>query len=125
MLTRGSFRVLDDAVIPAFRPITEACQAHGAVMIQQIYHVGQHGDGDNSYEPSWSPSGLPSYHDSDGSHAMSEAGSLVLATTNLAETSLQEGLAGSPRELHTIGDCVAPRLAPHAFYEGRKLALSL
>ena len=43
------------------------------VMIHQIYHVGQHGDFDNSYEPNWSPSGLPSYHDSDGSHAMSEA----------------------------------------------------
>ena len=42
-------------------------------MIHQLYHVGQHGDFDNSYEPNWSPSGLPSYHDSDGSHAMNEA----------------------------------------------------
>ncbi|MEM7223226.1 MAG: FAD-dependent oxidoreductase [Pseudomonadota bacterium] len=73
VLTRGNFRAEDDAVIPAFRPITEACHGHGTVMIQQIYHVGQHGDADNSYEPAWSPSGLPSYHDSDGSHAMSEA----------------------------------------------------
>lgn len=40
--------------------------------IQQLYHVGAHGDSDNSYHPHWSPSGLPSYHDSDGSHAMSE-----------------------------------------------------
>ena len=42
-------------------------------MIHQLYHVGQHGDWDNSFEPSWSPSGLPSYHDCDGSHAMTEA----------------------------------------------------
>ena len=42
-------------------------------MIHQLYHVGQHGDADNSFAPSWSPSGLPSYHDSDGSHAMTEA----------------------------------------------------
>ena len=42
-------------------------------MIEQLYHVGQHGDYDNSFQPNWSPSGLPSYHDSDGSHAMSEA----------------------------------------------------
>ena len=73
VLTRGNFRHEDDTVIPAFRPITEACRTHGAVMIQQIYHVGQHGDFDNSFQPNWSPSGLPSYHDSDGSHAMSEA----------------------------------------------------
>jgi 2,4-dienoyl-CoA reductase-like NADH-dependent reductase (Old Yellow Enzyme family) len=73
VLTRGNFRHGDDAVIPHFRRITDACHAYATVMIQQIYHVGQHGDFDNSYQPSWSPSGLPSYHDSDGSHAMSEA----------------------------------------------------
>ncbi|MDX1528084.1 MAG: oxidoreductase, partial [Gammaproteobacteria bacterium] len=73
VLTRGNFLHSDDAVIPHFRRITDACHEHGAVMIQQIYHVGQHGDFDNSFEPSWSPSGLPSYHDSDGSHAMSKA----------------------------------------------------
>ncbi len=73
VLTRGNFRYGDDSVIPAFRAITEACKAHGAVMIHQLYHVGQHGDADNSFAPNWSPSGLPSYHDSDGSHAMTEA----------------------------------------------------
>ncbi|WP_315984089.1 oxidoreductase [Aliamphritea spongicola] len=56
-----------------FRQLTGACQEQGAVMIQQLYHVGQHGDADNSFAPNWSPSGMPSYHDSDGSHAMTEA----------------------------------------------------
>lgn len=73
VLTRGNFRHSDDSVIPHFRRITDACHEYGTVMIHQIYHVGQHGDFDNSYEPAWSPSGLPSYHDSDGSHAMNEA----------------------------------------------------
>jgi len=73
VLTRGNFRPGDDAVIPGFREITDACKAEGAVMINQLYHVGQHGDYDNSFQPGWSPSGLPSFHDSDGSHAMSEA----------------------------------------------------
>lgn len=73
VLTRGNFRHSDDSIIPAFRPITEACKAEGAVMIQQLYHVGQHGDFDNSFRAAWSSSGMPSYHDSDGSHAMSEA----------------------------------------------------
>ena len=42
-------------------------------MIHQLYHLGQHNDADNSFAPNWSPSGLPSYHDADGSHAMTEA----------------------------------------------------
>jgi 2,4-dienoyl-CoA reductase-like NADH-dependent reductase (Old Yellow Enzyme family) len=73
VLTRGNMRHSDDAIIEPLRVITDACHAEDTVMIQQLYHVGQHGDFDNSYAPSWSPSGLPSFHDSDGSHAMSEA----------------------------------------------------
>jgi 2,4-dienoyl-CoA reductase-like NADH-dependent reductase (Old Yellow Enzyme family)/pyruvate/2-oxoglutarate dehydrogenase complex dihydrolipoamide dehydrogenase (E3) component len=73
VLTRGNFRHEDDSVIPHFRRLTDACHEHGTVMIQQIYHVGAHGDWDNSLQPSWSPSGLVSLHDSDGSHRMSEA----------------------------------------------------
>ena len=73
VLTRGNFRAASDDIIPHFRPITAACQAEGALMIQQLYHVGAHGDWDNSFEPNWSPSGRPSMHDGDGSHAMSVA----------------------------------------------------
>jgi 2,4-dienoyl-CoA reductase-like NADH-dependent reductase (Old Yellow Enzyme family)/thioredoxin reductase len=73
VLTRGNFRPSDDAIIPHFRKVTDAIHAHGAVAIQQLYHIGAHGDSDNSYHPHWSPSGLPSYHDSDGSHEMTEA----------------------------------------------------
>ena len=72
VLTRGNFRTCDDAVIPAFRELTDAVKAHGAVVLQQLYHVGSHGDSDLSYHAHWSPSGGPSYHDSDGSHAMTE-----------------------------------------------------
>lgn len=73
VLTRGNFRHSSDEIIPHFRKITDAVHVHGAVICHQLYHVGQHGDFDNSYEASWSPSGLPSFHDSDGSHAMTEA----------------------------------------------------
>lgn len=73
VLTRGNFLAEDDAIIRPFRRITEACQAEGAVMIHQLYHVGQHGDADNSFLPNMSPSGLPSYHDCDGSHTMTDA----------------------------------------------------
>jgi len=69
---RGCFRAGDDSVIPAFAKIVEACRPHGPVMVQQLLHIGAHGDYDNSYHANWSPSGFPGYHDSDGSHAMSE-----------------------------------------------------
>jgi 2,4-dienoyl-CoA reductase-like NADH-dependent reductase (Old Yellow Enzyme family)/pyruvate/2-oxoglutarate dehydrogenase complex dihydrolipoamide dehydrogenase (E3) component len=96
VLTRGNFRHSDDAVIPAFRRITEACRTHGVVMIHQLYHVGQHGDYDNSFRPNWSPSGLPSYHDSDGSHAMSEAEILevIEAFADAAWRAQQSGFDG-------------------------------
>jgi 2,4-dienoyl-CoA reductase-like NADH-dependent reductase (Old Yellow Enzyme family) len=73
VLTRGNFRHDDDAIIPHFRRLTDECRAVApdVVMIQQLYHVGQHGDADNSFAPNWSPSGRPSYHDADGGHAMS------------------------------------------------------
>ena len=73
MLTRGNFRHEDDSVIPHFRRITDECHTHGTVMVHQIYHIGGHGDQDNSWEPYWSPSGVPSMHDPWGSHAMTEA----------------------------------------------------
>jgi 2,4-dienoyl-CoA reductase-like NADH-dependent reductase (Old Yellow Enzyme family)/pyruvate/2-oxoglutarate dehydrogenase complex dihydrolipoamide dehydrogenase (E3) component len=60
-------------VIPHFRKVTEPVKAAGAVILQQLYHVGAHGDSDLSFAPHWGPSGGPSYHDSDGSHAMTEA----------------------------------------------------
>lgn len=75
VLTRGNFRYDDDAIVPHFRRLIDTCREANpdVVMIQQLYHVGQHGDADNSFAPNWSPSGLPSYHDADGSHAMTEA----------------------------------------------------
>jgi 2,4-dienoyl-CoA reductase-like NADH-dependent reductase (Old Yellow Enzyme family) len=73
VLTRGNFLHSDDAVIPAFRKITDEVKDAGAVIIQQLYHIGAHGDSDLSFAPHWSPSGGPSYHDSDGSHAMTGA----------------------------------------------------
>ena len=70
VLTRGNFLHNDDAVIPHFQKLTAACKRHGTIMIQQLYHVGQHGDADLSYHPNWGPSAGNSYHDSDGSRAM-------------------------------------------------------
>jgi len=93
VLTRGNFVHSSDALIAPMKVITEACHAHGTVMIQQLYHVGQHGDFDLSFEPSWSPSGLPSYHDADGSHRMNEAEILELVEA-FAQAALRAHKAG-------------------------------
>jgi 2,4-dienoyl-CoA reductase-like NADH-dependent reductase (Old Yellow Enzyme family)/thioredoxin reductase len=73
VLIRGNFLAESDEVIPHFQRITDECHQHGTTMIHQIYHVGGHGDQDNSWEPYWSPSGVPGMHDPWGSHAMSES----------------------------------------------------
>ena len=51
--------------------------------------------------------------------------SLVLATTNVADSALQEELGAAGMEFDAVGDCLAPRHAAAAIYEGRKLGLSL
>jgi len=73
VLTRGNFLHSTDEVIPHFRKVTEPVKEAGAAILQQLYHVGAHGDSDLSFAPHWSPSGHASYHDSDGSHRMTGA----------------------------------------------------
>jgi hypothetical protein len=51
------------------------------------------------------------------------ASALVMATTNIAFDPFPETFPG--KETHRIGDCAAPRQAPYAFHEGRKVALTL
>ncbi len=96
VLTRGNFRAEDDSIIPAFRQLTDAVRAEGAVIIQQIYHIGAHGDSDLSFQPHWSPSGEPSYHDSDGSHrvTVAEIEELIAAHIAAAVRAQKAGFQG-------------------------------
>ncbi len=73
VLTRGNLLHSSDDTIPHFRKITDEVKAAGSVILQQLYHIGAHGDSDLSFAPHWSPSGHSSYHDSDGSHRMTVA----------------------------------------------------
>ncbi len=97
VLTRGNFLAENDAVIPHFRRITDECHKHGTVMMHQAYHVGGHGDQDNSWEPYWSPSGIPSFHDQWGSHAMTEAEieELIAAFVAAARRDRESGFDGT------------------------------
>ncbi|MFN6952662.1 MAG: FAD-dependent oxidoreductase [Albidovulum sp.] len=96
VLTRGNFLHGSDAVIPHFRKVTEPVKEAGAVIVQQLYHIGAHGDSDLSFAPHWGPSGGPSYHDSDGSHAMTEAEieELIAAHVAAAVRCRQAGFQG-------------------------------
>ncbi len=96
VLTRGNFLHSSDEVIPHFRKVTEPVIDAGAVIVQQLYHIGAHGDSDLSFAPHWSPSGGPSYHDSDGSHAMtgSEVEELMDAHVAAAIRSKASGFQG-------------------------------
>jgi 2,4-dienoyl-CoA reductase-like NADH-dependent reductase (Old Yellow Enzyme family)/thioredoxin reductase len=84
VLTRGNMLHSSDDIIPHFQRITDKVKDAGAVICQQIYHIGAHGDSDLSFAPHWSPSGGPSYHDSDGSHKMTETEIEELLAAHLA-----------------------------------------
>ncbi len=52
-----------------------------------------------------------------------DADALIVATPNVPETTLADTLLENDREVHAIGDCVAPRWASMAIYAGRKPGL--
>jgi 2,4-dienoyl-CoA reductase-like NADH-dependent reductase (Old Yellow Enzyme family)/thioredoxin reductase len=93
VLTRGNFRHQSDDVIAPFRRLTDACHQHGTAMIQQLYHVGAHGDAANSWAANWSPSGAASHHDGDGSHAMTE-GEIEAVIDGFVQAARRACLAG-------------------------------
>ena len=63
----------------------------------------------------------------DGSETEMPFDSLVLATVNIPVNDLELELRQKTIEfdLHIIGDCLSPRQAPAATYEGRKVSLLL
>ena len=61
----------------------------------------------------------------DGSSTVVDADGLVIAETPVAVTNLGDELAKRDVPFEQISDCVAPRRASLAFYEGRQLALRL
>ena len=73
VLTRGNYLISDD-IIPHFRKVTDAVKDAGAVILQQLYHIGAHGDSRPEFRPPLvplRPAVLSRF--SDGSHAMTEA----------------------------------------------------
>jgi NADPH-dependent 2,4-dienoyl-CoA reductase/sulfur reductase-like enzyme len=61
----------------------------------------------------------------DGSSESIEASAIVTATTNRVDNSIELALAAGSTRFHVIGDAAAPRTAPYAFHDGRKIGLAL
>jgi len=61
----------------------------------------------------------------DGSEQRLPFDTLVLATVNRPDTEITDELRETSSPFRAIGDCLAPRHAPAAIYEGRKLGLGL
>lgn len=73
----------------------------------------------------WHGNGATIIDHNTGEYRFIEAEALVTATTNAPADWLTPGLADRGIVARQIGDCVAPRQAPYAFYEGRKTALEI
>ena len=61
----------------------------------------------------------------DGSTTEVAASAIVTATTNTVFNDVELALAETDTRFHVIGDAAAPRLAPYAFHDGRKIGLTL
>ncbi len=61
----------------------------------------------------------------DGSTQEIDASAIVTATTNVVFNDVELALAETDTRFHVIGDAAAPRQAPYAFHDGRKIGLLL
>ncbi len=61
----------------------------------------------------------------DGTTRMIEASAIVTATTNRVDNEVELALADSNIKFHVVGDAAAPRQAPYAFHDGRKIGLKI
>jgi len=61
----------------------------------------------------------------DGRTSTVDASAIVTATTNRVDNAIELALDQSGIRFHLVGDAAAPRTAPYAFHDGRKVGLSL
>ena len=61
----------------------------------------------------------------DGTITSIEASAIVTATTNVVDNEVELALSETDISCHIAGDAAAPRSAPYAFHDGRKIGLAL
>ena len=71
--TRAQFLVAHQGMVPHFRKFTDAIHAEGAAVMQQVFHIGQHADTENSERPAFGASPNLSTKYNSSSHEMSDA----------------------------------------------------
>lgn len=67
---RTALTLIDDR---GYRTLIRQCEARRVPAIQPLLHVGAHGCAATAFHAAWSPSGMPSGRDQDGSHRLSAA----------------------------------------------------
>ncbi|MFC1681968.1 FAD-dependent oxidoreductase, partial [Pseudomonadota bacterium] len=73
----------------------------------------------------WGGEGAEIYNFMSAAESRQVFDTLVLACVNTPQNWLEHDLRGGDYDLWTIGDCVSPRQAPAAIYEGRRTGLEL
>lgn len=71
--TRAQFHPAHPGMIPTFRAFTDEMHSEGAAVMQQIFHIGQHADTENSERSAVGPSANLSTKYNAASHVMSDA----------------------------------------------------
>jgi len=71
--TRAQLLPAHQGMVPQIRKFTDAIHAEGAAVMQQVFHIGQHADTENSERPAFGPSPNLSTKYNSASHEMSEA----------------------------------------------------
>lgn len=89
-ISLGSF---SDAVIPAYRAVTDAVHEHGARIFAQIMHAGRQANGDATRTAAWSSSPVPW---AVGAHVPHAMGRQDIAT-------VVEAFAAAARRMHRAG----------------------
>ncbi len=97
-----------------FSELILECQAARVPAIQPLLHVGAHGCAATAFHAAWSPSGMPSSRDQDGSHMLSEAEIEQLLDSYVTAAVKAKQLGFSGVEIIAGGD-----MLPEQFWNAR------
>ncbi len=103
-----------DACIPGYRMLADAVHKLGVEVIPYARFFGA--DGDTAYFQ----------HTTSGKPIVCEnMDTLVIAQGHQSDTTLEQELVEADVEVHLVGDCLSPRSAEEAVYEGLMVARSV
>ena len=99
---RGVIQAYDERVVASYRRVAAAVQAHGTLLVAQLWHRGRQTDGQISRLPTWAPSAVPDVMYREIPHEMTRAEieELVRHYVLSAEYAVKGGVDGI--EIHGV-----------------------